>query len=133
MCSWCTLKDIYLLHFYCFFLSTCSLSLQLSFIDLSGKYSLHSHAIIKMSADHLARDTNSIEHEESSIYACFALQSKIFVGQVNEIIALDKVLSSHAEEIKMTNASVTMPNFFNNKLSDDHVDDFEILMLGKLS
>jgi hypothetical protein len=85
-----------------------------------------------MSSDVMEVDAdNTIQHEESKLYACFALQSKVFVGQVDELIALNKVLAAHQNDIKITAASIPVPDVLKKRLSGEKVDDFEALLLCK--
>jgi len=76
---------------------------------------------------------NSIQHEESKLYACFALQSNIFVNQVNELIALNKVLCTHEKDINAVNESIPVPDILKKRLGGDKLDDFEVLLLCKFS
>ena len=84
----------------------------------------------------IAKD-NSVKDPNSVLYACFALQSKIFAHQTSELIKLNKVLVSHKDQIASVNSSIPVPDLLRRRqalsnTNGEKVDDFEILLLGML-
>ena len=84
--------------------------------------------------DSTVEGEEALKCEDSKLYACFALQSEIFLSQVNELIKLNDVLVAHDKEIGDISTSLSLPDLFKKRdLGDGRkIDDFETLLLSKI-